>query len=222
MRHLRVLLVLVLLCAAGAAALATVERWYQPWMPASVGRLGFPLEHVAAVRAGAERNRLDPALVAAVIYTESGFDQHVRSSQGAVGLMQVLPSTAREIARQSGGAAFAVSDLATPRINVLYGCFYLRRLLDRFEGSLVEALAAYNAGAARVEGWRTAAGGQLAVADIPYEETRSYVEQVLHLRAIYAHVYGSRLAGGSSEIVGCPGSTDLRERLYEHVFVRVN
>ena len=68
--------------------------------------------------------------------------------------MQVLPSTAEEIARKSGGITFVPSDLDTPRVNILYGCFYLRRLLDRFHGSRVEALAAYNAGETNVaSGW---------------------------------------------------------------------
>jgi len=171
-----------------------MDRWYRPWMPAAVGKLGFPLEHADAVLAAAERNDLDPALVAAVIYTESRFDEGVRSPQGAVGLMQVLPSTAAEIARKSGGVTFVTTDLGTPRINVLYGCFYLRHLLKRFDGSLVEALAAYNAGASTVEEWLADSAGRLAAADIPYEETRSYVERVLRLRAIYRHVYGAQLA----------------------------
>lgn len=194
-RLVAVLGLVVVLAVAGVAAVTTMDRWYRPWMPAGVGKLGFPLEHADAVRAAAQRNDLDPALVAAVIYTESRFDEGVRSSRGAVGLMQVLPSTATEIARKSGGVTFVAADLGTPRINILYGCFYLRHLLERFDGSLVEALAAYNAGAATVEEWLAdSSTGRLVAADIPYEETRSYVERVLRLRAIYRHVYGAQLA----------------------------
>jgi soluble lytic murein transglycosylase len=174
-------------------AWATVSDWYRPWMPSAVGRLAFPLHYVAEIRSAAQRNDLDPALVAAVIYTESHFDQNVRSSSGAVGLMQVMPATAQEIARKSGGTTFVTADLGTARINILYGCFYLRRLLDQYQGSIVETLAAYNAGAGNVDGWIGQSGRTLRTADIPFAETRTYVERVLSVRAIYRQVYGARL-----------------------------
>jgi soluble lytic murein transglycosylase len=182
-----------LLVVAAAAAYFTLPSWYQTWMPSSLGRLGFPLRYTADIRAAAQRNDLDPALVAAVIYVESRYDQSVQSRRGAVGLMQVLPSTALEIARKSGGIDFVVSDLDTPRINILYGCFYLRRLMDHFGGSLVDTLAAYNAGEANVDQWLRDAGGTLSTARIPFAETRAYVRKVLRVRAIYRHVYGAQL-----------------------------
>jgi soluble lytic murein transglycosylase len=178
------------------AAWLTISDWYRTWMPSSVGRLGFPLHYAEDIRSAAQRNRLDPALVAAVIYAESHFDQSVRSRSGAVGLMQVMPATAQEIARKSGGIAFVTSDLGTPRINILYGCFYLRRLFDQFQGSTVETLAAYNAGAGNVAQWVTARGHTLKVDDIPFGETRTYVHRVLALRAVYRHVYGAQLGPG--------------------------
>jgi soluble lytic murein transglycosylase len=164
-------------------------------MPEPVGRATFPLEHENALGEGAERHGLSPALVAAVIYVESGFDEAVRSHSGAVGLMQVMPSTAEEIADHSGGTTFTTADLRDPRVNVRYGCYYLRLLLDRYRGSLVCALAAYNAGAANVDEWIGRCGGDLAVDDIPFAETREYVGQVLHYRDIYRDVYGPVLAG---------------------------
>jgi soluble lytic murein transglycosylase len=181
------------LLAGVFVAWATVSDWYRPWMPSAVGRLGFPLHYVADIRSAAQRNHLDPALVAAVIYAESHFDQNVQSRSGAVGLMQVMPATAQEIARKSGGVTFVTSDLGTARINILYGCFYLRRLLDQYQGSIVETLAAYNAGAGNVDAWVRASGHALRTADIPFGETRKYVERVLSVRAIYRHIYGARL-----------------------------
>jgi soluble lytic murein transglycosylase len=197
MRRLGLLLLLVVVLAAGtAAAWTTASHWYRAWMPVALGRIAFPLRHTADVRVAAARNRLDPALVAAVIYAESRFNDRVKSRQGAVGLMQVLPSTAREIARRSGGLTFVTSDLDTPRVNILYGCYYLRYLLDRYGGSLLAALAAYNAGASNVDAWLAgAAGGELTVARIPFVETRAYVSGVLRLRDIYRHVYGAALGG---------------------------
>ena len=107
--------------------------------------------------------------------------------------MQVMPATAQEIAHKSGGITFVTSDLGTPRINILYGCFYLRRLDDQFHGSIVETLAAYNAGAGNVDAWVTARGHTLRVADIPFGETRKYVERVLALQTVYRHIYGAQL-----------------------------
>lgn len=178
------------------AAWLTMAHWYRPWMPAALGRAVFPLEHVAEVREAAARNALDPALVAAVIYTESRFNDSVESRRGAVGLMQIMPSTAEEIARQSGGTRFEPADLSVPRVNILYGCFYLRRLLDHYGGSLVAALAAYNAGAANVDKWVAGPSVHgLSVADIPFTETRTYVARVLRLRDIYRHIYAASLNG---------------------------
>jgi len=185
--------VLAVLVVGLLAAWLTIPAWYRTWMPSGIGRLGFPLQHVQDIRSAAQRNRLDPALVAAVIYTESHFDQSVRSHSGAVGLMQVMPATAQEIARKSGGITFVTSDLGTPRINILYGCFYLRRLDDQFHGSIVETLAAYNAGAGNVDAWIATQGQTLRAVDIPFGETRTYVERVLSLRTVYRHIYGAQL-----------------------------
>lgn len=196
----RAVLVVGLLVAAlgGVAAWITLPRWYHTWMPAPVGRTAFPLKHVDAVCDGAGRHDLQPALVAAVIYVESRFDADVRSASGAVGLMQVLPQTAREIAAQTDGFRFRVADLGSPAVNVRYGCYYLRELLDRYHGSLVSALAAYNAGAARVERWLKETDGALTAAKIPFSETRRYVTEVLRAREVYAHLYGTRLQAASA------------------------
>jgi len=182
------------LLAAGVAAWLSLPYWYHPWMPETVGRAAFPLKHADELGAAAARHRLSPALVAAVIYVESGFDAGVRSDSGAVGLMQVMPQTADEIAAQTDGFRFRRGDLAEPAVNVRYGCYYLRRLVDRYDGSLVCALAAYNAGAAHVDEW-LAGRGDLAVGSIPFPETREYVRRVLHYRDIYADLYGPLLAG---------------------------
>ena len=130
--------------------------------------------------------------MAAVIYQESRFRHTTTSPRGAVGLMQLLPSTAQEIARRTGGEAFVLGDLTTPRVNILYGCNYLRYLLDAFHGSVTEALAAYNAGVANVQAWIADAGGRpLRAADIPFAETRSYVRRVGLLTGVYRRAYGS-------------------------------
>jgi soluble lytic murein transglycosylase len=178
----------VLLRVSSGSGGVQAPDWY--------ARTVYPLEYEGAIRASARHNDLDPALVAAVIYSESRFDAQARSDQGAVGLMQLLPETAAQIARETGGVAFVPADLDDPRVNIRYGCYYLRTVLDRFGDDLVAAVAAYNAGAGAVGEWEAAAraaGHPLRVTDIPYAETRAYVRSVLEARRIYRETYGDRL-----------------------------
>jgi soluble lytic murein transglycosylase len=149
-------------------------------------RLWYPLKYESIVRGHARNYRLDPALLAAVIYQESKFRAHARSSSGAIGLMQLLPSTAKGIAVHTGGSRFKVSDLDNPEINVRYGAWYLRHLIDRY-GDVDTALAAYNAGQDNVDRWRANGEG------IAFAETRHYVERVEHLKTLYRRGYGSQL-----------------------------
>ncbi len=161
----------------------------------AVNKLGLPLSNAAVIRKQAAQKRLDPALIAAVIYAESKFAPR-RSSAGAEGLMQILPETAYFIAHLSGGSAFTASDLATPSINVAYGSYYLRYLLDHYDGNEMLAVAAYNAGLANVDRWVSRAqgqGGQLTVAAIPFPETRAYVERVLGAQQDYRDAYAREL-----------------------------
>ena len=118
-------------------------------------RLWYPLSYEQIVRGHARNYQLDPALLAAVIYQESKFKADATSSSGAIGLMQLLPDTAKGIALHTGGSKFRVEDLYDPEINVRYGAWYLRHLLDKY-GDEQDALAAYNAGQDNVDRWRRA------------------------------------------------------------------
>lgn len=156
---------------------------------------GLPLEDASIIRAQAAEKHLDPALIAAVIYAESEFHPRT-SSAGALGLMQILPETAHFIARKSGGIRFTTGDLGTPAINLAYGCWYLRYLLDRYEGNETDAIAAYNAGLAHVDEWVAKAHGEgrhMAVEDIPFPETREYVRRVQKVQAEYRAAYPRQL-----------------------------
>jgi soluble lytic murein transglycosylase len=159
---------------------------------------GLPLSDASLIREQAADKHLDPALIAAVIYAESKFDPRP-SSAGAQGLMQILPATAYYVAHLSGGSKFTASDLDTPRINLAYGSYYLRYLLNHYNGNETLAVAAYNGGLANVDSWSSqasAAGGELTVASIPFPETRAYVHRVLDAqqayRAAYPHELGLR------------------------------
>jgi soluble lytic murein transglycosylase len=161
----------------------------------SVGHRGLPLTHASIIREQAAAKHLDPALIAAVIYAESKFDPRT-SSAGAQGLMQILPATAYYLAHLSGGSRFTESDLATPSINVAYGSYYLRYLLDHYKGNELLAVAAYNGGLANVDSWSARAnadGGRLTVAMIPFPETREYVQRVLDAQQAYRATYPRQL-----------------------------
>jgi soluble lytic murein transglycosylase len=158
-------------------------------------RLGLPLTHASIIRQQAAAKHVDPALVAAVIYAESKFEPRP-SSAGAQGLMQILPATAYYLAHLSGGSSFTASDLATPSINVAYGTYYLRYLLDHYNGNELLAVAAYNGGLANVDRWAAeanAAGRELTAEGIPFPETREYVVRVLDAQRAYRSRYAGEL-----------------------------
>jgi soluble lytic murein transglycosylase len=166
-----------------------------PELSHSVRKLGLPLSDTQIIREQAADKHLDPALIAAVIYAETKFDPRT-SKAGAEGLMQLLPSTALFLAHLSGGTRFTTQDLGTPAVNVAYGSYYLRYLLDHYEGDEMLAVAAYNAGLANVDRWVEAAraeGRQLQVADIPFAETREYVRRVLAAQQEYRALYSQQL-----------------------------
>lgn len=177
--------------AVTALAVAAVV----PRLDHTMSGLELPLQDASVIRAQAAAKHLDPALIAAVIYAETKFDPRT-SSAGALGLMQILPDTAAFIARRSGGTRFTTADLATPAINVAYGSWYLRYLLDHYEGQELLAVAAYNAGLANVDGWVARAradGRRLGAGDIPFPETRAYVERVLGAQREYRATYAREL-----------------------------
>ena len=154
--------------------------------PAWYARLTHPLRYTTIVRGYAAQRQLDPALLAAVIETESKFDAEARSSAGAVGLMQLTPATAEGIAQFTHGSKFQVSDLTNPDINVRYGTWYLRHLLDKYPDERL-ALAAYNAGQTNVDDWIARHEG------IQFSQTRAYVDKVESLKKLYRRIYAGEL-----------------------------
>jgi soluble lytic murein transglycosylase len=180
----------------GAAALAVLVVVLAFSTLQRAGRhSSLPLNHASIIRQEAAAKHVDPALIAAVIYAESKFEPRP-SSAGAQGLMQILPATAYYLAHLSGGRSFTASDLATPRINVAYGTYYLRYLLDHYGGNELLAVAAYNGGLANVDRWAARAsanGGRLSTQDIPFPETREYVQRVLAAQRDYRTRYRAEL-----------------------------
>jgi soluble lytic murein transglycosylase len=154
-----------------------------------IQELTLPLRHEDIIRQQAEDKGVDASLIAAVIYAESRFEDQT-SHAGARGLMQITPATANEIERLSGGTTFRLADLGDPDINIRYGTFYLHEMLVRFDGNEAAALAAYNAGPTQVDEW---GGADLTVEEIPLDETRGYVTDVLDKQSAYRDEYGEEL-----------------------------
>ena len=151
--------------------------------------LTLPLRHEDVIRQQADEKEVDAALIAAVIYSESKFRDQT-SSAGARGLMQITPEAAEFIERQSGGTTFELADLADPELNIRYGTFLLRELLERYDGDEAAALAAYNAGPGNADEW---GGAELTIEDIEFPETRAYVEEVLEKKHEYRREYATEL-----------------------------
>jgi soluble lytic murein transglycosylase len=182
----------VLVIAAGIAAAIGLAIHVGP---SAVRHFTLPLNHEDVIRQQAADKKLDPALIAAVIYQESKFRDRT-SSAGAKGLMQLLPSTAEFIARKSGGTSFQIHDLGTAQVNIAYGSWYLRYLIDRYHGNQTLAVAAYNAGEDNVDRWVKRVGGAGnfdAGRDIPFPETRHYVLSVVSHRQAYRQSYAKEL-----------------------------
>jgi len=171
---------LLALALAGLGVYVVGER------PELYERVRYPLRYEEFVTGHARNYDLEPHLLAAVIYQESKFEADAVSSSGAVGLMQLLPATAQGIADRTGGSGWHERDLLDPELNIRYGSWYLRHLLDKYEDEEL-ALAAYNAGQANVDRWRGRGVG------IQFAETRHYVERVQELKEIYARAYADEL-----------------------------
>ncbi|MEA2480741.1 MAG: soluble lytic murein transglycosylase [Thermoleophilaceae bacterium] len=194
LRRRRAALVVAMLVGLSAIVLVAARDSVEE----AVRSITLPLKHQDIIRQQAADKNLDPALIAAVIYQESKFEDRT-SHAGAKGLMQLLPSTAHYIARKSGGTAFESGDLATPRINIAYGSWYLRYLLDHYGGNERLAIAAYNAGETNVDRWVRSAGGPqgFQTDEIPFPETRTYVTNVEQRKGQYRDKYASELGIGN-------------------------
>jgi soluble lytic murein transglycosylase len=181
---------LVVLVAVAIGAIQLV-----PLAQRAIDHFELPLQYASIIRQQAAEKRVDPALIAAVIYAETRFRPRT-SAAGAEGLMQIEPATARFLAHRSHGYSFRVGDLGTPQVNIAYGTYYLRYLLNVYDGSKVLALAAYNGGETNVDKWLAAARAKhhsLTISDIPIEQTQAYVSEVLDKQRAYRSHYARQL-----------------------------
>jgi len=184
-----------------AGELAKRWGWYNRGIQAMIkGNLWdhlsirFPLAYEPQVRKAADKNNIEPNLIFAIARQESAFAEKATSTAGAMGLMQLMPSTARATARRSG-IKHHKSDLFNPEHNIKLGSSYLNQLLQQYKGNRILATAAYNAGPHRVDRWLRKTPQDVAfdiwIETIPFKETRGYVQNVLAFSVIYAYRMGT-------------------------------
>ena len=169
-------------------SLAKARRWNDI-------ELRFPTAHKGPVIQHADKNKVDPAWVYGVIRRESAFAHDAKSSVGAVGLMQLMPNTAKYIGKRIGVKKTAYKDLVNAKNNIQLGTAYLSYLSDKFNGNKVLATAAYNAGPRRVDSWMPKRGSLPAdqwIDAIPFTETRNYVKAVLEYTTIFKSLLNKR------------------------------
>ncbi|MGH9589460.1 MAG: transglycosylase SLT domain-containing protein, partial [Terracidiphilus sp.] len=173
-------------------------------VPLAYWRILYPEPWWDTVKTESARYNLDPYLVLSLMRQESEFNSSAISYAGAYGLMQLLPSVGRQMAREIGMRDFRTYQLLDPETNIKLGTRYLRQMLDKFGGVQEYALAAYNAGDNRVTDWRTAGpytGMDEFVESIPFTQTRNYVEAVLRNEEDYKRIdaYASEQDAGGEK-----------------------
>ncbi len=178
-----------------AALLARRWGWHSRAIAtaASVGqfddlRLRYPLPYQEEFSEHAAAAQVSPSWAYGVARSESLFMRDVRSSAGAIGLMQLMPATGKSSARQLNQPYYGRHTLTDPSMNILLGTYYLGKMFGRFDNNMAMATAAYNAGPHRVERWRPQSGSldaRIWIENIPYKETRGYVRRVLETDVIF-------------------------------------
>lgn len=156
----------------------------------------YPIKYRSEILAASQQFQVDPYLILAVIRSESSFVPDRVSNKGAIGLMQVMPDTAEWIVAQAGLQVPRTEYLYDPVTNISIGTWYLNYLLARYDGDMVKVIAAYNAGPGKVSSWlrdNQWNGTRETVEDIPFPETRKYVERVLYYHDRYQNVYDHKL-----------------------------
>ena len=160
--------------------------------PVAFWKLAFPIPYRGAIESHSRQEGLDPYLVAALIRQESEFNAKVISHANAYGLMQVLPSTGRDLAHHFRVRRYSSAQLLLADRNIQFGTYYFRNLLNSFEGRAYLALASYNAGAGRARLWQSWGPYREPaefVETVPFHETRGYVQIVLRNADVYRRLY---------------------------------
>jgi len=179
-KHIRIVLLLIVVVLSLSACKADFLQ-----------KSMYPIKYGEFVEKYSAEYDLDKYLVYAVIKAESKFNPEVVSNAGAIGLMQLMENTATECNKKEGFGYSIPEDLTNPETNIRIGCCYLRELYDRY-GDMRLAVAAYNAGKGNVDNWlkdEDLADGEGGLKEIPFEETKKYVEKVFEYHDAYIEIY---------------------------------
>ena len=171
-------------------------------LPMGYWKILFPQQYWSAIEQDSVKNGLDPYMVASLIRQESEFNPTAISPANAFGLMQLLPSVGRSMAKEEGIHHFNEMELLNPETNIRLGTRYLKQTLDKFDGQPPYAFAAYNAGDSRVTDWQSIGkyhGMDEFVESIPFTETRDYVQAILRNESIYRELNGRASPVSSTE-----------------------
>ncbi|WP_229263791.1 lytic transglycosylase domain-containing protein [Cohnella cholangitidis] len=182
MKRKRIILPLVLIILA---ALFVQSDWLGRWI--------YPISFTEEIKRNAALYELDPLLIAAIIRVESNYKLNAVSPKGAVGIMQIMPDTANWILEQDDFGSITVKDAGQEaHAGIALGSWYVKELNRQFDGNLIISLAAYNAGPGKVRQWLQKGvwnGEEQTIRDIPYGETRHYVQRVMYYYKKYQKVY---------------------------------
>ncbi len=161
--------------------------WHKPIL-----KIYFVLDYKDQINIYSRVHRISPSMVSAIVFVESRFNATARSHKGALGLMQIMPSTGEWVAEQMQWEKFSVSDLYVPEKNLAVGIWYLAYLKKNFNHNEYLALASYNAGFRYVSQWLkegTWDGNKIKIEQIPFPETKKYIMRIIVLRKIYHYLY---------------------------------
>lgn len=160
-----------------------------------IGRKLYPIYFEQEIRQSAAKHNIDPFLIAAIIRVETNYKHHLESSKGALGLMQLMPDTAEWIVESTNLGPHTQEDLLKADVNINLGSWYLSWLNKHYNGNLIYAIAAYNAGQGNVNKWKQTNlwdGSQERIDQIPFGETRHYVQRVIYYYEKYTKLYGEQ------------------------------
>lgn len=185
------------------AHLAYIWNWHNPAIVAAYQSeaynnldIRFPTAYQKVISKHANKSGLELDWVYSLIRQESAFMYNASSPVGALGMMQIMPRTAKQLSRNLGISNPSKYDMLKPDANVRLGTYYMSQLLKQFNGNIILATAAYNAGPHRAKAWRPKhipVSGDIWVETIPFSETRDYVKNILTYQAIYRHHLGKEV-----------------------------
>lgn len=167
-----------------------------------IGRKLYPIYFQQEIKQSAAKYNIDPFLIAAIIRVETNYKHHLESSKGALGLMQLMPDTAEWIVESTNLGPHTQEDLLKVDININLGSWYLSWLTKHYNGNLIYAIAAYNAGQGNVNKWKQNEvwdGSQEHIDQIPFGETRHYVHRVIYYYEKYTKLYSEQWESGQDK-----------------------